>query len=1008
MSNWKIDPHTNKQWKSIIIGLHDLIYNGKDVINSLPDFEYAKDLGVIDYTGIGEARKIEVSYNGITYVFYIHFYNRDNGNCLAVTNEANGRNLLQLVLDNYIENTPFGVRLWHDGIITGVANLTSKKLLNYVKERRPDLIKNEEGYGDYVEFGFINEDEKLSFSNSKTLQLLSNLLLYSILRNDIKKDFKEEDIEQSENESNKSFLLVNITWNSNNWQEPSEDKSGHKYVTSGNVPHESWNFDFDNPRNNKEFIYGFGQFTNPPRVEGNGNLLIFYSQNQIVGFYGKAVVLPDPINLNKRESYNLVGYRPLCVLLKNKLTNVKEKGYLEEKQRVGQIGFTYLESTTTIENIINEAISLNPEEKESLEAIKEWIVKGYSSEQIKEMFTAYLTEKGPESSDKYISSIEGKVSEWCRKHKFVGETVYEKYLPNEVDEMFNKLENLEDIKVNKNTFFTPMNWYRDFCNDLSAGTIHKKQQNLNNSNNMATNNVNPHNQILFGPPGTGKTFHTINEAVKIINPDYYELNKNNRDKLREEYNNNLIIDWEATKGQIGFCTFHQSFSYEDFVEGIKPVEPKDGDTYLKYKIQEGIFKKICRLAEDNIKSQSRKTGHLISLTDAEYDQAKFYKISLGDINDPADQEIYDYCMEKGLVALGFGEGIDFTGKDEYGVTEAYNDKFNDGYGAQAINYFKNYLKIGNYIVVSKGNHYIRALGKITGDYFFDPNTPIRYKQFRKVEWIFKDQEIPVQDLYEKNLSQQSIYKLKSDWIKRDFFVKTKTTISETQNKPKNFVLVIDEINRGNVASIFGELITLIEKDKRASNAEALEVVLPYSKDRFTVPPNLYIIGTMNTADRSIEALDTALRRRFSFREMPPKSELIKTEGALKPTGKIGSIDVISLLDKINERVEKLIDKDHKIGHSYFMPISTKDQLIEAFKDKVIPLLEEYFFGDFGKIGLVLGDSFLEKVESDNFDFASFKGYDNQVTQDLTERPVYKIKFSDQWDFESIYKTKKVI
>jgi 5-methylcytosine-specific restriction endonuclease McrBC GTP-binding regulatory subunit McrB len=515
------------------------------------------------------------------------------------------------------------------------------------------------------------------------------------------------------------------------------------------------------------------------------------------------------------------------------------------------------------------------------------------------------------------------------------------------------------------------------------------------------------NQIFFGPPGTGKTFHTINEAVKIINPDFYNQYKFDRDKLREEFNRHLIIDWEFSQGQIGFCTFHQSFSYEDFVEGIKPIEPKDGDEYLKYKVQEGIFKKISRFAEDNIKSLSRPSGNLISLSDSEYENAVFYKISLGDINDPSDQEIYDYCMEKGFISLGFGGAVDFSGKDECGVTELYRAKIKEGYGATALNLFKNYLKVGNYVVVSKGNHYIRALGKVTGEYFYDPNTPIRHKQFRKVEWIFKDQDIPIQDLYEKNLSQQSIYKLKSNFVKKEFFVNTKVVDNSKFKKAKNYVLIIDEINRGNVASIFGELITLIEKDKRAENNEALEIVLPYSKDRFTVPPNLYIIGTMNTADKSIEALDTALRRRFSFREMPPVSSLIKTEGKLNQTGgKIGTIDVVALLDKVNDRIEKLIDKDHKIGHSYFMTISSLEELKDVFRDKVIPLLEEYFFGDFGKIGLILGDSFIEKIETTDFGFAEFVGYDNQVTQDLADRPIYKIKDQKEWDFDSIYNVKK--
>ena len=158
---------------------------------------------------------------------------------------------------------------------------------------------------------------------------------------------------------------------------------------------------------------------------------------------------------------------------------------------------------------------------------------------------------------------------------------------------------------------------------------------------------------------------------------------------------------------------------------------------------------------------------------------------------------------------------------------------------------------------------------------------------------------------------------------------------------------------------------------------------------------------MNTADRSIEALDTALRRRFSFREMPPKPELIKTEGALKETeGRIGTIDVVELLETINKRLEKLIDKDHRIGHSYFMHIKTEAELKVAFKDKVIPLLEEYFFGDFGKIGLVLGNSFVEKVK-ENAVFAKFEDY-GSGSQDLAERPVYRIKGEDEWNFSSIY------
>ncbi len=512
------------------------------------------------------------------------------------------------------------------------------------------------------------------------------------------------------------------------------------------------------------------------------------------------------------------------------------------------------------------------------------------------------------------------------------------------------------------------------------------------------------NQILFGPPGTGKTYHTINEAIHIIDPEFYLANNTDRESLRDYYKEKLIVDWETAKGQIGFCTFHQSFSYEDFVEGIKPQKPTDADTYLKYSVQEGIFKRMCMLAAQNIKALTAQKKELISLTDNEFQQSQFYKLSLGDYAEQETKILYDYWKENHVISIGFGDGIDFTGKNETEVTAIYQEKYKDDFGANAINLFKNYLKTGNYVIISKGNQHIRAIGKVTGEYYYDPTTEMRHKHFRKVDWIFKDQEIPVEDLYSKNLSQQTIYKMKSEWIQKSFFVNSGTEVYyEGHGEPQNYVLIVDEINRGNVASIFGELITLIERDKRAGNKEATEVILPYSKERFSVPSNLYIIGTMNTADRSIEALDTALRRRFSFKEMAPDPELIKNEGSLKGSnGMIENIDVVALLNAINHRIEKLIDKDHKIGHAYFMDIETIEDLEMVFTDKVIPLLEEYFFGDYGKIGLVLGDSFVEKSSHDKFAFASFNAYDGQMQQDLKERAIYIIKPSDSWNFVSVY------
>ncbi len=514
------------------------------------------------------------------------------------------------------------------------------------------------------------------------------------------------------------------------------------------------------------------------------------------------------------------------------------------------------------------------------------------------------------------------------------------------------------------------------------GIINDSLENPNEINNDLKMKL---NQILYGPPGTGKTYKTKELAVNIV------LGK--KERTRDEIL--TLYDDLVNKEKVCFTTFHQSMSYEDFVEGIKP-ETNENDEVV-YSVQDGIFKSICTSAQQIAKIDSINEQ-------IDFSTKSFFKMSLGGKH---RKDIHNWCIANNYIALGWG------GNNNYSILSNYNhwDKFKEefiknfpdldadsAYNKQAVYCFQQWMQKGDVVVATLGNSIVDAIGIIDGDYEFDENKEIPFNHFRKVKWLATNLNTSPKIFIDKNVSQQTIYKFADEDVKLEVF-EEKFSNKPSNNKQDvgNYVLIIDEINRGNVSAIFGELITLIEDDKRKGSKEEINLTLPYSKLPFSVPNNVYIIGTMNTADRSVEALDTALRRRFSFEELLPKPSLLNNLDYKE-------VNLEQLLDTINQRIELLIDKDHQIGHSYFFTVKSLDDLKLVFQDKIIPLLEEYFYGDYGKIGLVLGESFIAEKSTQNKNvLASFKAYSD--VDFITDKKIFKLKDIGNMsvaDFKSIY------
>lgn len=510
--------------------------------------------------------------------------------------------------------------------------------------------------------------------------------------------------------------------------------------------------------------------------------------------------------------------------------------------------------------------------------------------------------------------------------------ISEPYVMRRTDEITN--ETVNAIKA-----LTPL--YDSLVNDdsLVNGNIPQKaerEENQAGDNKVQGAKPTAKNIIFYGPPGTGKTYNTVRKAVEIIEPDK-GWDKEEYGKVKSRYDK-LLND-----GRINFVTFHQSYGYEEFVQGIKPVVNANGT--IAYEVQDGIFKEFCERAKGPSLEETKDYG----LNKAPV----IWKVSL---EGTGDNRTRDYCFKNNCIRVGF---------DSYGENIADDTDFTDG-GKNVLNAFINDMRVGDIVLSCYTNTTIDGVGVVKGDYEWHDEFD-RFKRLRKVEWIYKGRKDIVEMNRNKTMTLSTVYRLNNITLADVMEIvegkdnEIKNTIVKTSAERGKYVFIIDEINRGNISKIFGELITLIEDNKREGAGEAMKVTLPYKNDgasvEFSVPDNVYIIGTMNTADRSIAAIDTALRRRFTFVEMMPDyNALINADESHVV---VNGVDVVKMLEVMNKRITVLYDREHTIGHAYFMPLKdnpSAELLAEIFRDKIIPLLQEYFYEDYGKIRLVLGDN----------------------------------------------------
>ena len=436
------------------------------------------------------------------------------------------------------------------------------------------------------------------------------------------------------------------------------------------------------------------------------------------------------------------------------------------------------------------------------------------------------------------------------------------------------------------------------------------------------------NIVLYGAPGTGKTYDVPELAVRLCDPAFMAAEPS-REEIVSRYNQ------LKTEKRIAFTTFHQSLDYEDWIEGLRPVVNENNQ--VTYEIESGIFKKLCEEAERPV-VKDKQVGIA--------DNAVVWKVSLAGTG---DNPVRSDCMKNSYIRIGWdGYGPVISDETDWSI---YN-----GEGKQILDAYINKMKIGDIVMSCYSSQTIDAIGVVIGDYEFEDKFP-NYKRVRRVNWLVKNINENIVEMNDgKTMTLGTVYRLNSITLDNVKSILEKyNTSSKMEENDKAYVMVIDELNRGNVSKVFGELITLLEADKRKGRINAESVVLPYSKKAFHIPNNVYLIATMNTADRSLGSLDYAIRRRFAFIAEKPfglevdgfdedlfekvSSLFVKNFDEYKESG----WDQTMKLEPADTLSEEYKPEDIWIGHSYFLMQDEEgeDNTSNRLLYEIIPLLEEY-------------------------------------------------------------------